>query len=246
MRSVDTDGMILNRQNRGEYDQSITVYSPLLGKIRATAKGARKPGSKFTGHLEPLNICDFLLHRSPRGFTIIQGQAKKTFRPVRDSLKKSLMSMLVLEIFQSCTHSQEQGTELFNLIADTIETISAGKNNALIVDSFKMKLMKLIGILPEIERCGSCRKRWSASSSAALTQDNRLICEKCLNRQMIKFGIPFNVIKLASYSCEKSYHDISRISTSAAEKNCFKKTADAFLHLYLDREIVSERILGTF
>jgi DNA repair protein RecO (recombination protein O) len=246
MRSVSTDGIVLNRQNRGEYDQSVTVFSPLLGKIRATAKGARKPGSRFAGHLEPLNICDFMLHRSARGFTIIQGQAKKTFKPVRDSLRKSLLSMLVLEIFQACTHSQEQGPELFKLISDTIESISTGKNHPLIVDGFKFKLMKLLGILPEIERCGSCRKRWSAVSEAALTQDSHLLCEKCLDGQRIKFRIPFNVIKLASYSCANAYPEISRIKASATEKNCFKKMADAFLHLYLDREIISERILGTF
>jgi DNA repair protein RecO (recombination protein O) len=246
MRSIATDGIIIGRRDLGEFDQSVTVFSPKLGKIRANARGVRKPGSRFAGHLEPLNVCEFLLHRSARGYTIIQSQSVRTFRPIRASLKKSLSAMLVLEIFESSIRGQEQGRELYSLLSETLEALNAGTNNPLIIDCFKIKLMMLIGILPEIERCSLCRTRWSAATETALTSDNHLVCDDCLGGQSVLFRVPFNVIKLASYACGASYADIGRIRTSGRDKAGFKKTADSFLHLYLNREIVAERILGTF
>ena len=47
MRSLGIDAIILKRRNLGEFDQSITLFSPTLGKIQATARGARKVSSQF-------------------------------------------------------------------------------------------------------------------------------------------------------------------------------------------------------
>jgi DNA repair protein RecO (recombination protein O) len=243
MRSVSTEGIILSKQDLGEHDSVITIFSPQLGKIRATAKGVRKPNSKLAGHLEPLNVCTLLLHHSSRGHTIIQSQASKTFRLIRENLNKSIQAMLVLEIFQATTQHHEQSEELFTLIIETLDMICHSNNNDLILESFKIKFMRIIGIMPEMERCAACRARWRKESQILLTNDNRLICQRCLGNQRPKMKIAFNVIKLASYACNSHYREIRRIKATPAEKQCFKTIANTFLHLYLDRAIMSERIL---
>jgi hypothetical protein len=45
-RSQRVEAIILKHSDFGEADRLVTMYSRELGKLRALAKGARKPGSR--------------------------------------------------------------------------------------------------------------------------------------------------------------------------------------------------------
>ncbi|MFN2162508.1 MAG: DNA repair protein RecO, partial [Candidatus Promineifilaceae bacterium] len=51
-RTYRTEAIVLKRSDFGEADRLLTLYSKEFGKIRAIAKGARKPQSRKTGHVE--------------------------------------------------------------------------------------------------------------------------------------------------------------------------------------------------
>ena len=244
MRSLSLEAIILKRRNLGEYDQDITLFSPTLGKIQARAKGARKVSSAFAGHLEPLNICKLSLHRSARGFTITQCQADKTFRTLRGDLKKSIFSLLVLEVFQKSTLGQEQGCELFSLISETLERLSAGTKDQLIIESFKIKLLDTLGALPDTGHCSSCRKRWNPDNDVTIDNEGHINCIDCDNPFKNGKKIPFRMIRLLHFICRHDFGQIARIALRAKEYESLRKISGAFLERFLDREIVSEKILN--
>ena len=49
-----TDAIVLSRFDFGEADRILTLLTPGLGKIKAIAKGIRRPTSRIGGSLEPL------------------------------------------------------------------------------------------------------------------------------------------------------------------------------------------------
>ncbi|MFH1474342.1 MAG: DNA repair protein RecO, partial [Chloroflexota bacterium] len=49
-----TDAIVLSRFDYGEADRILTLLTPGLGKIKAIAKGIRRPTSRIGGSLEPL------------------------------------------------------------------------------------------------------------------------------------------------------------------------------------------------
>jgi DNA repair protein RecO (recombination protein O) len=49
-----TDAIVLSRFDFGEADRILTLLTPELGKIKAIAKGIRRPTSRIGGSLEPL------------------------------------------------------------------------------------------------------------------------------------------------------------------------------------------------
>jgi len=51
-----TEGIVLKRSMRGEYDGNIILYTKDLGKISTFAKSIRKITSKLSGHMIPGNI----------------------------------------------------------------------------------------------------------------------------------------------------------------------------------------------
>ena len=60
-RSFRTPALILKRRNFGESDRQVTLLTPHFGKFDAIAKGARKPASKKTGHVELFMKTDVLI-----------------------------------------------------------------------------------------------------------------------------------------------------------------------------------------
>lgn len=243
MRNFCTEGIILKRQNRGEHDHYITFFSPLLGKISACAKGARKITSSFSGHLEPLNICTFELYRSARSYTITQCRSTETFKRLRSDLEKILTATLANEIFEKTAYLPDQSHELFELFKSALNYLSKSKKTALMLESFKIKLMRIIGILPDMKHCAACHRGLEIGKPVSLDREGHLLCPACSVNTLVLETIPFRIIKLVNYICLCDFSAVEKIATRHAEENILKMVSDTFLHHHLERRITSEGIL---
>jgi DNA repair protein RecO (recombination protein O) len=58
MKQQSTKAVILTRTDYGEADRIMTFLTPELGKVRAMAKGVRKPKSKLAGGIELFSVSD--------------------------------------------------------------------------------------------------------------------------------------------------------------------------------------------
>jgi DNA repair protein RecO (recombination protein O) len=54
-RSIRSEAIVLRQNDWGEADRLLWLYTREMGKVRAIAKGVRKPRSRKAGHLEPLD-----------------------------------------------------------------------------------------------------------------------------------------------------------------------------------------------
>lgn len=243
MRHLGINGMVLKKQNYGEYDQFITIFSPTLGKIEAVAKGARKIDSPFTGHLELLNICTFELYKKTQNFTIIQCQNQKTFKALRNDFNRTILALLLLEIFQKSTPEEGNGEALFELLETTLNQLEKSQKSFIVIETFKIKLMQLLGILPDISRCSHCSKKWEKISHICIDEDGNLYCKNCQREGGSKESISFNIMKLIHFLTKAEFQGIEKIRLLGEEKKLLQKITNVFLQKYINREIFSEKIL---
>ena len=64
IRSYRTEAIVIRRRDFAESDRLLTLYSREYGKISAIAKGARKPQSRKTGHVELFMRTKFLIAKA--------------------------------------------------------------------------------------------------------------------------------------------------------------------------------------
>ncbi|HKJ56955.1 MAG TPA: DNA repair protein RecO, partial [Nitriliruptoraceae bacterium] len=62
MATYRDQGIVLRTHKLGETDRILTLMTQGRGKVRAVAKGVRRPGSRFGGRLEPYSHVDLLLY----------------------------------------------------------------------------------------------------------------------------------------------------------------------------------------
>ena len=97
-----TDAIILRRSDLGEADRILTVYTPHLGKLRAIAKGVRKPGSRKAGHLEPFTRVALQLDRGRDLLMVSQAETIESQLRARELAEEKLrLSSMLSLVFNS-------------------------------------------------------------------------------------------------------------------------------------------------
>jgi len=246
-RNIHTLAIVLKKQPLNENDLRITLYSPDLGKIYATAKGGRKITSSMGGQVETFNICQFQLYKSTFRYTIIQCQVEEHFKKIRDNFDRTMIAGLILEIFQKSTLSSEHSFDFFKLFQETLYKISDHNQHFLTLESFKLNLLHLIGVLPDLENCVSCHDRWANHHQIWLEPSGHLHCQNCLYPETTTAKrIEFNIIKLIHYLIQPFPAQTQKIAVNQQQKEQLRHLTNFFLQHFLDQEIISEKMLMQF
>ena len=83
-RIYKTEAIILKQIPIGEADRIFTLFTANLGKIKAVAKGVRKPKSRIGGHLEPLSHCSLMIARGRNLDIISSAETLNSFPKVKE------------------------------------------------------------------------------------------------------------------------------------------------------------------
>lgn len=155
MKSQNLTGIILGHKNLGENDKLLFLYTEELGKIKAIAKGARKITSKFTGHLETLNICTFSVYFGPRNTILTEIITLKIFKKIREDLKKLKCGLQIAEITNELIFENQRIEGLADLIEKNLQKLNLSAKPFLVTQSYIVKLLNLIGLIPDFKNTAS-------------------------------------------------------------------------------------------
>ena len=74
-----TEGIVLRYTNLGEADKILTILTRNNGKIKAIAKGCRKPKSSLLSSSEVFVFSEFVLYKGTNFYHISQAVTRETF-----------------------------------------------------------------------------------------------------------------------------------------------------------------------
>jgi len=155
MKNITTKCVVLGHKNFGESHKLIFLYSEDLGKIKVIAKGARKITSKFTGHLETLNLCLISLYFGPHSIIVQEIQTIKNFQSTKESLSKLTSAIQISEITNQLVYENQNIDDLLSLLEDCTLYIKSSSKPELIATSYIIKLLDKIGVIPDFREVSS-------------------------------------------------------------------------------------------
>ena len=149
MAIIQDDCIVLKSIRYGETSRIINVLSNNNGKFSAIVKGVRKPGSKTSGVIEPLNIINIIFYyKKNRDLQLIsKAEFKKAFRNIQEDLDKLSVGFRMVELVNKAVYDNEPVTPIYYLLSESISLLDEkGINNALILLCFQAKLSLMMGI----------------------------------------------------------------------------------------------------
>ena len=87
-RLYRVEAVIIKRTDVGEADRLLTLFTAERGKLRVIAKGARKPSSHKSGHVELFNHVNLLIAKGRNLDLITQAETLDSYLPLRGDLDR--------------------------------------------------------------------------------------------------------------------------------------------------------------
>ena len=97
-RRYTTEAIVLSRFDLGEADRVLTLITPTGGKLKAIAKGVRRPTSRLGGSLEPFAELTVALARGRTFDVVTQVSVGHAWLRLRDSLESAATAWYLAEL----------------------------------------------------------------------------------------------------------------------------------------------------
>ncbi len=208
--TYQTEAIIIRKIKLGEADRIITLFTPHLGKIRAVAKGVRRPKSRMSGHLELLTYSQVDLVHGRNLDTIIGSTAINAFLPLKTDLDLSAQALYITELTDQFTAENAENFPLFELLQGTLDKLQTEENREMLIHYFEMHLLSFTGYRPELMHCVVCNKPLEPVTNAFSSNSGGMLCAAC---GVTRFGysISVNTLKVLRLLQSDDYATVRRI-----------------------------------
>jgi DNA repair protein RecO (recombination protein O) len=150
-------GIVLRTYKLGETDRIVNLLTQGRGKVRAVAKGVRRPGSKFGGRLEPFSHVDLQLYEGRNLDMISQAELITPFAEVRDDFGLSACGSAMVEAADRIAQEDERSNSLVLLLLDGLRALAAHPlHPSAVLDAYLLRLASVAGYHPYLDACASC------------------------------------------------------------------------------------------
>ena len=103
MPIIKTQGLVLKYNNLGEADRILTLLTKDKGKIKAYAKGCRRPKSSLTSSCEIFAYSDFILFKGTNFYHVSNGELRESFYDLRKDLVRLSYAVYFAELADTVT-----------------------------------------------------------------------------------------------------------------------------------------------
>jgi DNA repair protein RecO (recombination protein O) len=238
-RLYKTEGIVLKHSYIGEADALITVYTPSLGKLRAVARGATRPKSRLGGHLEPLTHCAMMLAEG-RSIDVVSGcDSIDAFMPLRANLWLMSCGLYAADLTDRLGAEGAENRVLFRLLLNTLQSLSAGIEPAVVLRYFELRSLACSGYLPELWKCVACNASIEPGSNYFSPGAGGLLCPDCGPKDGLSRTISVDGIKVLRFFSRHEQRATAKLRLKPFVMRELEDLMRGCLVYVLDREVKS-------
>jgi DNA repair protein RecO (recombination protein O) len=196
-RRYTTDAIVLSRFDLGEADRVLTLITPGAGKIRAIAKGVRRPTSRIGGSLEPFAELKVALARGRTFEVVTQVSVGHAWLRLRDSLESAATAWYLAELADRSLEERHAAEPLYLLLKRAYELLDAGMAPGRVARWYEMHLADELGVRPEVDRCVECDRVLEATETFRWVPPlGGVLCGRCPGPPADRTGLSLEALKL--------------------------------------------------
>jgi len=238
-----TEAIVLRHINLGEADRILTLYTPNMGRLRAVAKGARRPKSKLGGHLETLTHSALMLSRGRNLDIITQAQTIDSFLPLRGDLWRSSMAVYAAELVNQFTAERVENYPLYKLFLNTLHWICEAQDLELTLRYFELKSLTHLGYKPELDQCIGCKTALEPIRNFFSASGGGVLCPQCRGKEPLARPVSLNALKVMRFIGKSDYIKAGKLKLNVELSRELEQLMRYYIRYLLEREVKSVEFL---
>jgi DNA repair protein RecO (recombination protein O) len=183
--------VVLRSVKLGETDRIVSFLTEGRGKVRAVAKGIRRPGSRFGARLEPTSHVALQCWEGRNLDVVTQVETLDAYRRLREGYDAFTQAAAMLETVDHVAQEDQANVPLYRMLVGALRTLCDTPGPAVAV-AFFWKLLSLEGFHPVLEACARCQAPCEGAAVFDLTEGG-VLCRSCTEPS----GVPVEAAALA-------------------------------------------------
>lgn len=185
------DALVLRVVAWSETSSIVTLYTREFGRVRATAKGARRPKGPFASALDLLSKCRVVFVRKSSDALDLLTEARlaRCFRPQLRGLRALYAGYHVAEVLQELSDDYDPHPALFDAADAALARLGSVYDRAALAElppataetlRFELTALRELGYLPVLEECVECGRSPDHGERIAFGQlSGGVLCRAC-------------------------------------------------------------------
>lgn len=228
-RSLRTDAVVLGRTDFGEADRLLTLFTREVGKIKAIAKGARKPQSRKTGHVELFMHSRFLLATGRDLDIVTQAELIESYPALRQDLMRTTYASYAVELLDRFTVESDRSLPLYDLVVAALGWFAEGGDLLLTARYYELRLLVLVGYRPQLFNCVACGEPILEQDQFFSAELGGVLCPNCRGKDGRARPISAVAVKVLRYLQTRDWETVKVLQL----KRPLHRELEATMHHYL-------------
>lgn len=229
------EAIVLRHQDYGEADRFLVLYSREKGKLRAIAKGVRKPRSRKAGHLEPFTRVSLQLARGRDLMIVTQAETVETHLPIRDDLLLATYGSYVVELLDRFTYEEGENRAMYRLLSNTLKRLCTSEEPGLVVRYYEVRMLDLLGFRPQLFHCVNCEEQIQAEDQYFSAQRGGVVCPRCVGNVPGTRPVSMDALRYLRHHQRSSYGEAMRAGPSPSVAREMEHLLQYYLTYLLER-----------
>jgi DNA repair protein RecO (recombination protein O) len=236
-RRYTTDAIVLSRFDFGEADRILTLITPGAGKLKAIAKGIRRPASRLGGSLEPFAELTVALARGRTFDVVTEVRVGHAWLRLRDSLESAATAWYLAELADRSLEERHAAEPIYALLRRAYELLDAGMAPARVARWYEMHLADELGVRPEVDRCVECDRVLAADERFRWVPPlGGVLCARCPGPPHDRTGLSLEALKVLKAYQRLDVEALAGLRLSAAVEREVETAMREFLRHALERD----------
>ena len=178
MPTYQTTGIVIGRTNFGEADRIVRFLTPEHGKLSAVAKSVRKIKSRLAGHLELFAESGLSLATGRNLHVVTSARLAWYPHQLTGDFDRLQLAYLFARLIDRTAGEGQPQPGLYKHLQDTLHALDAGATGPLPELWFRLRLLALTGLRPELGHCVVCGQTGAATQFAFSNTHGGIVCDR--------------------------------------------------------------------
>jgi DNA repair protein RecO (recombination protein O) len=182
-RLCKAEGLVLERREWSEASQIVTLLTDRFGRLKALAKGARRPKSRHGGGVDLLDRVAIVFYPRDRGMHLLAETVVLPEQPAR-ALRRRIGTLLagftVAETLREAVQEEQPDSGLYEAACGVLAELGTAPRTDAVLAAFEWRLLHHIGFGPRLDECAGCEGPIPPGAAPFAPAFGGTLCRSCL------------------------------------------------------------------